>query len=70
MEYGHLLSLLPDSMKLMYRKYENLIKKVINAEWSKVFNRTCLKEYLWPTYTKISNLFNKTHCCIKTTDLN
>ena len=55
MEYGHLLSLLPDSMKLMYRKYENLIKKVINAEWSKVFNRTCLKEYLWPTYTKIRN---------------
>ena len=53
MEYGHLLSLLPDSIKLMYRKYENLIKKVINAEWSKVFNRTCLKEYLWPTYTKI-----------------
>ena len=52
MEYGHLLSLLPDSMKLMYRKYENLIKKVINAEWSKVFNRTCLKEYLWPTYSK------------------
>ena len=44
MEYGHLLSLLPDSMKLMYRKYENLIKKVINAEWSKVFNRTCLKK--------------------------
>ena len=24
-------------MKCMYRRYENLIKKVINAEWSKVF---------------------------------
>ena len=52
MEYGNLLSLVPDSMKIIYRKYENVIKKVINANWSKVFNHTCLKEYLWPTYTK------------------
>ena len=53
MEYGYLLSLLPEPMKFLYRKYENVIKKFINAEWSKVFNRTCLKEYLWPTYTKL-----------------
>ena len=52
MEYGNLLNLIPQPMKNIYRKYENLIKKVINAEWSKVFNHTCLKEFLWPTYTK------------------
>ena len=44
MEYGNLLKLIPEPMKLSYRKYENLMKKVINAEWLKVFNRTCLKE--------------------------
>ena len=55
MEYGNLLSLVPESMKNIYRKYENVIKKVINANWSKVFNHTCLKEYLWPTYTKFSS---------------
>ena len=42
MDYGH-LSLLPESMKSMNRKYENL-KKLINAEWLKVFNCTCLKD--------------------------
>ena len=55
MEYGNLLNLIPQPMKNIYRKYENLIKKVINAEWSKVFNHTCLKEFLWPTYTKFKN---------------
>ena len=43
MEYGYLLSLLPEPMKFLYRKYENVIEKFINAEWSKVFNRTFLK---------------------------
>ena len=52
MEYGSILNLIPLPMKCLYRRYENLIKKVINAEWSKVFNHTCLKEYLWPTYTQ------------------
>ena len=49
MDYGHLLNTIPENMKLIYRKYETVIKKVINAEWSKVFNSTCLKENLWPT---------------------
>ena len=53
MEYGKLLNLLPDSLKSKYRKYENLIKKYINAEWSKLFNNVCLKENLWPSYTNI-----------------
>ena len=47
MEYGYLLSLLPEPMKFLYRKYENVIKKVINAEWSKIFNRICLEKKLY-----------------------
>ena len=50
MEYGSILNLIPLPMKCLYRRYENLIKKVINAEWSKVFNHTCLKEYLNDNY--------------------
>ena len=48
---------------MKYRKYENLVKKYINAEWSKLFNSICLNENLWPTYTnfllkyELKNLF-------------
>ena len=53
MEYGNLLNLIPQPMKNIYRKYENLIKKVINAEWSKVFDHTCLKEFfIWLILTQ------------------
>ena len=52
MEYRKLLNSLPDIMKLKYRNCEKLVKKCINAEWSKVFNSTCLEENVWPTYTK------------------
>ena len=51
MEYGKLLDSLPNILKMKYRKYENLVKKYINAEWSKLFNSICVKENLWPTYT-------------------
>ena len=51
MEYGKLLNSLPDTLKSKYRNYESLIKKYINAEWSKLFNSVCLKENLWPSYT-------------------
>ena len=55
MEYGRLLNSLPNNLKIKYRNYENLVKKFINAEWSKLFNSTCLKENLWPTYTNFKN---------------
>ena len=44
MEYGKLLNSLPEILKLKYINYKNLVKKYINAEWSKLFNSTCLKE--------------------------
>ena len=44
MEYGKLLNSLPDNLRSKYRNYESLIKKYINAEWSKLFNSVCLKE--------------------------
>ena len=56
MEYGKLLDSLPNILKMKYRKYENLVKKYINAEWSKLFNSICLKENLWPTYTNNYNI--------------
>ena len=56
MEYGKLLNLLPDSLKSKYRNYENLIKKYINVEWSKLFTSVCLKENLWSSYTNYTTL--------------
>ena len=56
MEYGKLLNLIPDSLKSKYRNYENLIKKYMNAELSKLFNSVSLKENLWPSYTYYNKL--------------
>ena len=51
-----LLNLIPDSLKSKYRNYENLIKKYINVEWSKLFTSVCLKENLWSSYTNYTTL--------------
>ena len=49
--YGEKLNLLPEDLKRMYRELENVKNKIINANWSIVFNETCIKENIWPKYT-------------------
>ena len=48
---GRLLYQLPQQLKLYYRKYESLYKKKINKLWALNFNKTCINENLWPTFT-------------------
>ena len=42
--YGEKLNLLPQELKKFYRDFENVTKKIVNANWSIVFNKTCIKE--------------------------
>ena len=51
---GRLLYQLPQQLQLYYRKYESLYKKKINKMWALNFNKTCINENLWPTFTTIS----------------
>ena len=50
---GRLLYQLPQQLKIYYRKYESLYKKKINKLWALNFNKTCINENLWPTFTTI-----------------
>ena len=34
------------------RDFESLVKKRINAKWSIIFNRACLKENITPKYVQ------------------
>ena len=53
MSYGENLYLLPYELKNIFRKFEDVKRKMINSKWSLVFNQTCLKENLRPVYTNI-----------------
>ena len=50
MTLGELLFPLPNDTRKLFRKLENLEKKIINNNWSSVFNKTCLKNNLLPKY--------------------
>ena len=50
MDFVHLIH--TSRFKEEYRKIEKLKSKIINLKWSVIFNDTCLKENLWPNYTK------------------
>ena len=47
------LNLLPTDLRTIFRKLERVEVKIINAEWSLFFNKTCIKENFWPNYTTI-----------------
>ena len=51
MSIGELLYQCDIEAKNIFRKFEKINKKIIDAKWSKTFNEVCLKEDLWPTYT-------------------
>ena len=51
MTIGELLFQCDNETKNIFRKYEQINKKIIESKWSKNFNEICLNEDLWPTYT-------------------
>ena len=53
MVYSDLLYAVPEELRILFRKYEDVSKKLINIEWSRKFNQTCLKENILPKYTQI-----------------
>ena len=54
MNIGNLIFTLPAWQKTLVRKTEKENKKIANTESTLVYNTTCLKETLLPTYTNIS----------------
>lgn len=51
--YGEILYRAPPELRGYYRRLESLKKKQVSLKWSITFNSICLKEKIWPTYTKI-----------------
>ena len=47
MNYTELLFNLPNELKDLFRKYEKIKTKMINAKWSCQFNEICLNEYIY-----------------------
>ena len=43
MTLGELLFSLPVEKRKLFRKLENIDKKIINNKWSNLFNKICLK---------------------------
>ena len=61
MTYGEEIHSLPEDLRKLFRKYENINKKLINVKWSIEFNSLCLKEYIYIfmyiyIYQKLKNL--------------
>ena len=53
MSYSQLLYAVPEELRKLIRKYENINKKLINLKWSIEFNSTCIKENILPNYSRI-----------------
>ena len=53
MVYSDLLYSVPENLRTLFRKYENISKKLIRIKRSTEFNRICLKENILPKYSKI-----------------
>ena len=51
-------SFTPQDLKKNIERQKKLRSKIINLNWLVTFNDTCLKENLWPKYTK-DNFFNR-----------
>ena len=54
MTYGDVIAILPNILKKYYRKYESIKKKIIDYKWSMTFNKVCIKNNLWPTFTNLN----------------
>lgn len=53
MSFIELIFNVPQSLRALFRKLENIEKKLISTNWSITFNKVCLKENILPTYTTI-----------------
>ena len=53
MAYSTRINVLPEFLRNFFRSLERVKDKIIIGEWSLFFNKTCIKEHLWPNYTKI-----------------
>ena len=51
--YSVLINTIPHQLKILITSLERFIKKVNNANWSFVFNETCIKEKILPKYSKL-----------------
>ena len=51
--YMNLLNQVSPQLKKHLRTIENVSNKIINRLWSKTFNKVCLKENIWPSYTRL-----------------
>ena len=56
MAYSTRINVLPNDLRNLFRRLERVKEKVVNAEWSLFFNKTCLKEHLWPNYTSLRSV--------------
>ena len=52
LSYMNLLHQVTPEFKKHLRSIENVSNKIINRKWSKTFNKVCINENLWPTYTQ------------------
>ena len=50
MTLGELLFSIPAENRKLFRKLESIEKKIMNNEWSNIFNKTCLKNNMLPKY--------------------
>ena len=53
MTFVELLHTVPRDLRALFRKLENIEKKLIATKWSITFDNVCLNENIMPTYTTI-----------------
>ena len=49
--FSDVLNVLPEAVAKTLRLIEKIKKKIVNTNWSLIFNQTCLNENIWFTYT-------------------
>ena len=53
MNFGRIIQNLPSELKKLFRKLENISRKLLNNKWSLCFNKVCTNENLLPKYTQL-----------------
>ena len=64
--FSDVLNVLPETVVKTLRLIEKIKKKIVNTNWSLIFNQTCLNENIWPTYTNHNKyVINKVMTSVK-----
>ena len=58
MNYSNFFNQLPSEEECSYGNYEKIQKKIVSTNWLLVFNQTCLKENIWPTFTRYKEYYS------------